>query len=505
MAPRRFTVLLAATMLAAVAGCGADSGYDSGPVNAPAGGKEGNQYSYDQPEQGIAPPAVSGETDASRDPQSTFALDVDTASYTYAARQISDGKWPDRAAVRPEEFVNAFDARYPQPRGDGFAVHVDGSAMPKTYRDPGESSDVRLLRIGLATRGEDAEGRKDAALTFVIDVSGSMSETGRLDLVQDALHTLVNELRPTDSVAIVAFNDKATTVREMTRVSDGEKLHTAIDALEAGGSTNLESGLVQGYRVARDGFRSGITNRVIILSDGLANVGNTKADPMLRKIREEADKEIALLGVGVGSQYGDSLMERLADKGDGFVVYVANRTQARDVFVHKLPATLSVRALDAKAQVTFDQASVEAYRLVGYEDRRIADSNFRNDRVDGGEVGPGHSVTALYIVRLRPEVAASARVAEVRVRWLDPRTRQASETYDSISAGDLRGSFDTADAHLRIAFVAAFFAEALKASKYGLTNLQDLAAIADRANQELNDRKVDELITTIDLAQGLRR
>src|SRR5262249_26524810 len=159
------------------------------------------------------------------------------------------------------------------------------------------------------------------------------------------LHTLVDQLRDTDAVAIVAFETRAHVLREMTAVRSRSALHGAIDDLAAGGSTNLEAGLVTGYRVARDGFKAGATNRVVLLSDGLANRGSTEADPILRQIREEAAKKIALLGVGVGSEYGDALMERLADEGDGFVTYVSDREQAKQLFVYRLPATLTVRAL----------------------------------------------------------------------------------------------------------------------------------------------------------------
>ncbi|GHJ46705.1 hypothetical protein Cs7R123_40470 [Catellatospora sp. TT07R-123] len=477
-------ILLAVAL--AAAGCSAGEPSTSADRPAPPGPQAGADR-----DQGAA-------VDPQRDNQSTFALDVDTASYTYAAGRIADGRLPDANTVRPEEFVNAFDQHYPQPRGDGFAVHVDGTRVPGSHAG---SSSLRLLRIGLQTRAEDAGQRRDAALTFVIDVSGSMGDPGRLDLVSDALHTLVDQLRPTDAVAIVTFNDSAKVVRRMTRVSEKEDLHAAIDSLRAGGSTNLGAGLVTGYQTARDGFRDGYSNRVILLSDGLANTGNTDADRMLRQVRAEADKQIALLGVGVGSDYGDALMERLADRGDGFVVYVSERRQARDVFVRRLPATLSLRALDAKAQVTFDSATVESYQLIGYDDRRVADQDFRNDRVDGGEVGPGHSVTALYLVKLVPE--ARGRVAQVRVRWLDPVSKEASEAYESVEAADLDGTFDRADPRLRVCYAAAFFAVALRGGADGRPDVAELARIADTAAGELDDRAVDDLADMIHDAQPL--
>jgi Ca-activated chloride channel family protein len=433
-----------------------------------------------------------GETTVEDDPQSTFAIDVDTASYGYARRLITDGRRPDAGQVRPEEFVNSFAQEYPEPRGDGFAVHLDGARLPEFHE---AGSDVRLMRVGLRTRGEDAKTREDAALTFVVDVSGSMSEPGRLDLVQDALHTLINELRPTDSVAIVAFSGEAEVVREMTRVADARALHDAVDALRTRSSTNLEAGLVLGYQVARDGFRPGRTNRVIVLSDGLANAGSTDAEPILRRVSEEAGKEIALLGVGVGSEYGDTLMEQLADRGDGFVVYVSEPAHAREVFVNQLPAALAVRALDAKVQVTFDPAAVRSYRLIGYENRAVADEDFRNDRVDGGEVGPGHSVTALYAVRLAPETAVSERVARVQARWLDPVSRQPAESYDSLTVADLSTPFDRSAPRLRVCYAAAFFAEALRGGKEA--SLDDLVPVARRAGEETGDPAVRDLTSLI--------
>jgi Ca-activated chloride channel family protein len=435
-------------------------------------------------------PAPQPDGDAGEQPKSTFAIDVDTASYNYARRQILDGHRPEPSTVRPEEFVNAFRQNYPQPAGDGFTVVADGSRMPTGHETP---SSTRLLRIGLQTRAESGADRPDAALTFVVDVSGSMGEPGRLDLVQGALHTLVDQLRDGDSVAIVAYETTAKVLRPMTPVSSRSVLHRAIDDLEAGGSTNLEQGLVTGYRVAREGFRPDATNRVILLSDGLANVGNTSANPILDQIREEAAKKISLLGVGVGSQYGDALMEQLADQGDGFVTYVSELDQARQLFVNRLPAALSVRALDAKVQVTFDPSTVSSYRLVGYDNRALDPSQFRDDRVDGGEVGPGHSVTALYVVTLR-DARAEGDVAEARVRWLDPRTREPNETATVVTVESLSGAFGAAAPRMRVTYAAAFFAEVLRHSRYGTeVRLNDLAAIADDAFSLTDDPQVREL------------
>ncbi|HEY7223985.1 MAG TPA: von Willebrand factor type A domain-containing protein [Micromonosporaceae bacterium] len=383
-------VLAGALALLLVAGCSASSkSNNTGAPYQPAPNGNANPNPANpqaNADGGEGRTAVEPNVDAAQQPESTFAIDIDTASYNYARRQILDGNRVDPQTVRPEEFINAFQQDYPQPPGDGFTITMDGAWSPSaTAQDSGE----HLLRVGLQTRAEDPALRQPAALTFVVDVSGSMAEPGRLDLVKDALHYLIDQLRESDYVAIVAYDTKAKVLRAMTPVSNRSTLHAAVDALNAGGNTNLEAGVVTGYRVARDGFVPGASNRVILLSDGLANVGDTQAEPILDQIREEAGKQISLLGVGVGSEYGDALMERLADEGDGFVTYVSERDQARKLFVERLPATLAVRAQDAKVQVSFDPSAVDTYRLVGYDDRVLASNDFRNDQVDGGEVGPG--------------------------------------------------------------------------------------------------------------------
>jgi Ca-activated chloride channel homolog len=252
----------------------------------------------------------------------------------------------------------------------------------------------------------------------------------------------------------------------MTPVWEKADLHQAVNALAPEDNTNLEAGLVEGYRVARDGFREGAANRVILLSDGLANAGNVTHEGILAQVRESAGKDIALLCVGVGREYGDHLMEQLADKGEGFAVYVSQVEQARRLFVDRLPGTLSVRARDAKAQVAFNPANVSGYRLIGFENRAVADEDFRNNAADGGEVGPGHSVTALYAVNLRP--GASGEVATATARWLSPRTGQAAEARSVVDVTDLDMPYAAAPLRLRLDYVAATFALCLRGGGYGV-------------------------------------
>ncbi|WP_432982529.1 YfbK domain-containing protein [Dactylosporangium sp. CA-233914] len=494
------TVALAATLLAA---CGADAGHSDSSAKNPANGAQGPTGAPEGLAEGVATPtgdagqdgkrAADGEVSATDRPVSTFAVDVDTASYGFAKRTLQAGRRPSPSTIRPEEFVNSFDQQYREPDGNGFAITTDGTRLPDTHRNA--DTDARLLRVGLQTRGESGSARPDAALTFVVDVSGSMSEPGKLDLVQHGLDTLVDQLRPTDSVALVAYSDRAEVIRPMTPVRDREALHSAIGRLRVSGSTNLEAGLRLGYDTAREGFRASATNRVILLSDGLPNVGKTEATPLVREIQEAAAKQITLLGVGVGSDYGDRFMEQLADKGDGYVVYVSDRSEADRVFVQQLPATVSLRALDAKAQVEFDSKTVLSYRLIGYENRALSASAFRNDRVDGGEVGPGHEVTALYALHLRP--GAEGHLADVRVRWQDPKTREASELSQPVTVGALDRDFAGAPAPVRVCYAAAYFAEVLRASRYaGEVRLTDLRGIAREAGESAQVRDLADLIDT---------
>jgi len=491
----RLAVLAACTALAALAACTSAGTRSAAPARGGAAGpgRPAAPAPYGSPAPDRA--GFATEVDPAVDPQSTFGMDVDTASYGYARNLIRQGRRPAPADIRPEEFVNAFRQDYPQPVGAGFAVALDGSRLPGTHRAAG-GGDLRLLRVGLQTRAEDRETRPDAALTFVIDVSGSMADPGKLDLVQQALDTLIDQLRPSDAVAIVTFSDTATVLRPMTPVANRSALHAAVAELGTRSSTNLAAGLELGYRVARDGFRAGRTNRVVLLSDGLANTGDTAAAPILAQVREAADKQITLLGIGVGNDYGDALMEQLADHGDGYVFYISDLAQARRIFVAQLPAALAIRALDAKVQVSFDPATVAGYRLIGYDDRALADSSFRNDHVDGGEVGPGHSVTALYAVRLRS--GAFGDVAQVRIRWQDPGTREPAETGASVGVADLDGPFAQAAPGLQVCYAAAYFAEALRASPYGAeVALTDLARIAAQAADRTGDADVTELAALI--------
>ncbi|MFJ2701911.1 VWA domain-containing protein [Streptomyces sp. NPDC087428] len=432
---------------------------------------------------------------------STFALDVDTASYGYARRTLTDGRLPEPETVRPEEFVNSFRQGYRRPKGNGFTVSVDGA------RAGAEGGDWSLVRVGLATRAAPSGAeRPPAALTFVVDISGSMASPDRLGLVKTSLGILTDELRDDDSVSLVTFSDEAETVLPMTRLRDHRgRVHDAVDSMEATDSTNVEAGVRRGYEEAVDGHRKGANNRVVLLSDALANTGETDADAILERIGSaRREYGITLFGVGVGSDYGDALMERLTDKGDGHTTYIADEEQARKVFVDQLPAHLELTARDAKAQVAFDRKTVEKFRLIGYEDREVADEDFRDDRVDGGEIGPGHTVTALYAVRLRD--GASGQVATATVRWLDPKSRSAHEETGSVGTGAIEGRLWGGDStRLQVTAVAAYFADTLRGGGLpGAPGLGELASRAKALAAATEDDSVARLATAIGRAVRLK-
>ncbi|WP_030749835.1 von Willebrand factor type A domain-containing protein [Streptomyces griseus] len=504
-------VLAAGLVLGGCAGGGSDSAADhrkpaprlpdGGRTAAPApadgrtagqGQGPGERQGADAPEGGRRAPSPAP------DHLSTFALDVDTASYGYARRSLAEGRLPDPSTVRPEEFVNSFRPDYPRPADDGFSVTVDGAATG--------ADGWSLVRVGLATRGADRDGeRPPAALTFVVDVSGSMSEAGRLDLVQHSLRLAADGLRDDDSIALVAFSDEAETLLPMTRLGDARgRVREAVDALAVRSSTNLEAGLSTGYDVAAAGHRTGAVNRVVLLSDALANTGETAADALLSRIEgQRREHGITLFGVGVGSEYGDELMERLADRGDGQTTYLSTRDQARKVFVDQLPVQVEPRARDAKAQVAFDRENVERFRLIGYENREVADEDFRNDRVDGGEIGAGHTVTALYAVKTRP--GASGRIATATVRWLDPESRAPSERSGTVGTGALGARlWEPGHDSLQLSAISAYFAEELRGGGLpGAPRLAELAAYADAIRSRSGSAVVGELTEAVRQADRL--
>jgi Ca-activated chloride channel family protein len=438
--------------------------------------------------------------DTEDDTLSTFALDVDTGSYTIARRYVQDGNLPPEDAVRVEEFVNYFDQAYPYPpEGQAFGIYVDGAPTPY-----GETERYQMVRIGIQGYAVAPEARKDVSLTFVIDVSGSMDRENRLELVKRSLELLVEQLRPSDSVGIVVYGSDARAVLEPTGGADRETILEAIYALQPEGSTNAEAGLRLGYERANAAFRPGGINRVILCSDGVANVGNTGAESIWEVIEGYASEGITLTAVGFGmGNYNDVLMEQLADNGDGFYAYVDTLKEAERLFVQNLTSTLQAIALDAKVQVEFDPEVVARYRLVGFENRAIADEDFRDDTVEAGAVGAGHSVTALYEIKLHPE--AGGRIATVYLRWQDPESGEVTEISHDMSSDDLAASFTAASPNFQWAVVVAEYAEVLRGSYWAQDNtLAGVLEEAERAAELLpGDPDVAELVELVRQAAAI--
>ena len=392
---------------------------------------------------------------------STFAMDVDTASYSVTRRYLTEGHLPPSEAVRVEEFVNAFKYDYAAPTEGAFAIHLEGA--PSIFAD---SKRTHLLRIGLKGRVISDQDRKDAALTFVVDVSGSMEMENRLGLVKRSLRLLVDQLRPTDKVGIVVYGSQGRLLLPHTAVNRRAEILTAIDSLYPDGSTNAEEGLRIGYDLAWRNSEVDHINRVILCSDGVANVGQTGPEEILKEIRAHVKRGITLSTVGFGmGNYNDILMEKLANAGNGNYAYVDTLSEARRIFVEDLTGTLQVIAKDAKIQVDFNPEVVSRFRLLGYENRHLENHQFRDDTVDAGEVGSGHCVTALYEVKLHE--GASGKIATASIRYADPDSQKVTEVGEDIFSSDLRESFETASAPFRLTAAVAEFAEILRESYWG--------------------------------------
>jgi Ca-activated chloride channel homolog len=331
--------------------------------------------------------------DAATNPLSTFSIDVDTASYSNIRRFINDGSLPPKDAVRVEEMLNYFNYDYAPPTdGKPFAVHIDVAGCPW-------EASHRLVRIGLKGREIAANKRGPSNLVFLLDVSGSMTPPERLPLVKQAMRLLVEKLTENDRVAIVVYAGASGLALPSTTGDQKEKILSAIESLEPGGSTNGAEGIQLAYKIAADNFIKGGVNRVILATDGDFNVGLTDQGDLIRLIQEKAKSGVFLSVLGVGTDnLKDSTMQKLADKGNGNYAYLDSLDEARKVLVQQINGTLVTIAKDVKIQVEFNPARVASYRLIGYEKRMLRKEDFNNDKVDAGEIGAGHTVTALYEV-----------------------------------------------------------------------------------------------------------
>jgi len=324
------------------------------------------------------------------EPVSTFSIDVDTGAYANARRFLTQGQLPPRDAVRSEELINYFRYDYARPdsRSAPFSITTDVAVTPW-------NPNTRLMRIGLRGYDLPREGRPPANLVFLVDVSGSMSSQDKLPLVKTALAGLAGELGRQDKVSIVVYAGAAGLVLEPT--NDERKIKAALDRLQAGGSTAGAAGLRLAYNIARDSFIDGGVNRILIATDGDFNVGVSDTRALIEMIEKERENGITLTTLGFGTgNYNEAMMEQIADHGNGNYAYIDTALEARKVLGEQMESTLFTIAKDVKIQVEFNPAKVSQYRLIGYENRVLREEDFDNDRVDAGDIGAGHQVTAIY-------------------------------------------------------------------------------------------------------------
>jgi Ca-activated chloride channel homolog len=425
------------------------------------GGRLAHKEAYAPPSEMAAPYQTSGgETYAHVEenapvavkdaPLSTFAIDVDTASYANVRRFLVGGSLPPVDAVRVEEMVNYFDYAYPVPKnGAPFAMVSEIGPCPWDPRH-------ELVHIGLQGRRIEQAVSPPSNLVFLVDVSGSMSDGNKLPLVKAGLRLLAQNLREEDRLSIVVYAGASGLALPPTSGVNKERILSSLDSLEAGGSTNGGAGIELAYRVAREQFRKGGVNRVVLATDGDFNVGATSHDALLRLIEEQRKSGVYLTVLGVGGgNLRDSTMEMLADKGNGNYHYLDSLDEAKKVLVAEAGGTLVTIAKDVKIQVEFNAARVESYRLVGYENRKLANEDFHDDKKDAGEIGAGHNVTAIYEIVPAANAPAASELMKVRIRYKDPEAEE-SKLLDFAVKGATRSLEETSDDFRFSAAVAAF-------------------------------------------------
>ncbi|HEX8825465.1 MAG TPA: von Willebrand factor type A domain-containing protein [Archangium sp.] len=438
--------------------------------------------------------AANAFTEAATDRFSTFAVDVDTASYAVSRRYLNQGALPPHAAVRVEEFVNYFKYRYTPPEQGAFTVHLEGAPSPF-------NANRQFVRVGVQGKVVSRSQRKPAHLVFLVDTSGSMNQQDKLPLAKEAMKVAVKNLNENDTVALVTYAGSTRDVLSPTPATDLERIFKAIDSLESGGGTAMGSGMEMAYRHAVKKVSGNVVSRVVVLTDGDANIGpNVSPDAMLNSIQGFVKEGVTLSAIGFGmGNYRDDLMEKLADKGNGNCFYIDSYKEAKKVFETQLTGTLEVIAKDVKVQVEFNPKVVRSYRLVGYENRDIADKDFRDDKVDAGEIGAGHSVTALYEVELTGE---KAPLGTVRIRAKAPNGTEAAEQAFPFEQRMLRASLDTASPDFRFALAVAATADVLRGSPSAQGwNLATVQKLAEGSTDGNADR--EEFVKLVTRARGL--
>ncbi|MCP4459781.1 MAG: DUF3520 domain-containing protein [Cytophagales bacterium] len=447
-------------------------------------------------------------------PLSTFSIDVDAASYSNMRRFINNGQLPPEDAVRIEEMINYFGYTYEQPKGeDPFSINTEVTSAPW-------NEEHLLVQIGLQGKKLAMEDLPPSNIVFLLDVSGSMSSPNKLPLLKSSLKMLANELRPEDKVSIVVYAGAAGLVLEPTRGDNKQKIMEALDKLQSGGSTAGGAGIRLAYETAKKNFMDGGNNRIILATDGDFNIGESSNAAMERLIEEKRKEGVFLtvLGFGMGN-YKDSKMETLADKGNGNYAYIDTMKEAKKVLVNEFGGTLFTIAKDVKIQVEFNPAHVQAYQLIGYENRMLKDEDFNDDKKDAGELGSGHTVTALY------EIIPTGIESEF-VKDIDPLKYQDKEVVKASNSNELltvkfrykapdgeksklitqtiKKGTKNASSNLKWATAVAGFGMMLRDSEFkGNLNYQNVIELARSSKGEDKFGYRAEFIQLVELAKGM--
>lgn len=442
--------------------------------------------------------APNGFRDVREAPVSTFSIDVDTASYSFARASLNRNALPQPASVRTEELVNYFPYAYPAPTSADEPFRTTVSVFPSPW-----SEGRKIVQIGIKGYAVQPATRPRANLVFLIDTSGSMNAPNRLPLVKQSLSMLLTQLESNDRVAIVTYAGNAGTALEPTAASDKSKILGVIDRLNAGGSTAGAEGIRQAYALAEQNFDPNGVNRVVLATDGDFNVGITNRDELKGFVERQRAKGIflSILGFGMGN-YNDALMQTLAQNGNGVAAYIDTINEARKVLVEEATSTLIPIAKDVKIQVEFNPAKVAEYRLIGYETRLLNRDDFTNDKVDAGDVGSGQTVTALYEIvpaggpraigelRYGPAPVASAsslskladEYAFVKIRYKLPKSQVSALMSTPVDASSEHARFEDAPADARFATGVAVFGEILRGGRHiGQFGYDDVLRIASAA------------------------
>lgn len=492
----------AAPGLSSSADGGTASYFDSGSYLPPSGSADAGAmadasapWQEPIPEEDVGKYVENDWVETASEPVSTFSIDVDTASYSLMRQELSMGLLPDPDSVRVEEYINYFHYDYPQPTEGPFSINME--AAPSYF---GEG--YHLLRIGLQGLILPESERKQANLIFLIDVSGSMSDSNKLPLVKTALGYLVEHLEPTDTLGIVTYSSNVQVLLEPTPINSKAVIINAINALYASGSTAGGPGLQEAYSQAASAFIAGGINRVIICTDGDFNVG-LSGQALISYVEQKRDEGVTLsvLGFGMGN-YKDTFLEDLSNKGNGNYAYIDSEQEAQKVFGDKLLGTLQVIAKDVKVQMEFNPAAVLKYRLVGYENRLLNKQDFTDDTKDAGEIGAGHSVTAFYEIEVVEGLAPAEVLATTRFRYKEPEGTVSQELTRVIRKQEMGMQFSDASSDFRFAAAVVEYAEILRLSKHSQGDrFAEVQSIASATVGDDPDRL--ELVSLVGQAESL--